>query len=119
LVASEGDPVSDSESLELTPEETALIERYLDFYRALDGGQRLPSTEAQRHFVEVCQCQAKADSAHEIAYFKYRVLVNKQRSEATDGPGGIDEVGEGVPKPGWFTDEGWKRMRGQYLSNSE
>jgi hypothetical protein len=26
----------------------------------------------------------------------------------------IDEFGEGMPRPGWFLDEGWRRMRGGY-----
>lgn len=107
------------ETWQLTPEETALIGRYLHFYRSLDTGQRLPSTPAQRHFVAVCRCRAKANSAHEVAYFKYRMQAAKQRAEAEQAPSGINEFGEGVPKPGWFTDEGWRRMRGQYLSNSD
>lgn len=101
--------VSEDATWQLTAEETALVERHLGFYRTLDTGQRLPSTPAQRHFVAVCRCEAKADSAHEIAYFKYRMLVAAQRDGAEDARGGIDEFGEGVPKPSWFTDEGWKR----------
>jgi uncharacterized protein YifE (UPF0438 family) len=104
---------------QLTAEEAALVERYLPFYRALDGGQRSPSTPEQRHFVAVCRCQAKAQTPHEIAYFKYRALVARQRVEQGAASGGIDEFGDGVPQPGWFTDEGWKRMRGGYLSNSD
>ena len=30
----------------------------------------------------------------------------------------FDEFGEGAPRPGWFTDEGWKRMRGGYRFDS-
>jgi uncharacterized protein YifE (UPF0438 family) len=111
--------VFDDSPWQLTFDETALIKRHLDFYRVLDSGQRVPSTPAQHHFVAVCRCQAKATTAHEIAYFKYRMLVTKQRDAAQDERDGMDEFGEGVPKPGWFTDEGWKRMRGQYLSNSD
>jgi uncharacterized protein YifE (UPF0438 family) len=111
--------VSENDSCQLTPVETALIQRYLGFYRALDTEERLPATEAQRHFVAVCRCEAKAQSPHEIAYVKYRMLVNSRRDEATDARQGIDEFEQGVPKPGWFSDEGWKRMRGQYLSNSD
>ena len=107
-----------SVSLELTADEVSLIERHLDFYRSLDSGQRAPATEAQRHFVAVCQCQAKADSIHEVAYLKYKMLAARQRLIMESGPT-ISEFAEGVPMPGWFTDEGWKRMRGQYLSNSD
>ena len=111
--------MSENEGRDLTPEETALVERHLNFYRALDTGQRLPSTEAQRHFVAVCRCEAEAHSPHEVEYFKYRMLLNQQRNEGLHAAQDINELGDGVPKPGWFTDEGWKRMRGQYLSNSD
>jgi uncharacterized protein YifE (UPF0438 family) len=30
----------------------------------------------------------------------------------------FEEFGEGVPRPGWFTDEGWRRMRGGYRFDS-
>jgi hypothetical protein len=30
----------------------------------------------------------------------------------------IDEFGEGMPRPGWFSDEGWRRMRSGYRSDS-
>jgi uncharacterized protein YifE (UPF0438 family) len=83
----------------------------------LDSGRLLPSTDAQRHFVAVCRCEAKAQTAHEIAYFKYRMLLSQQRGE-TQASQDIAELGEGVPQPGWFTDVNWKRMRGQYRSNS-
>jgi len=69
--------------------------------------------------VAVCRCEAKAQTAHEIAYFKYRKLLNQRRGDTQPAAHEIDELGEGVPQPGWFTDDGWKRMRGQYLSNSD
>lgn len=106
-------------SFDLTPEELSLIKQHLDFYRSLDIGQRAPTTAAQRHFVAVCQCEAKADSVHEVAYLKYKMFAARQRLEAPGEQQGIDEFAEGVPSPGWFTDEDWKRMRGQYLSNSD
>lgn len=103
---------------QLTPEESDLISRYLDFYRLLDIGERPPKTEGQRHFVAVCQCKTKAATIHEVAYIKYR--VQQQRRADQEAPSeAIDEFGEGVPKPGWFSDNDWKRMRGQYLSNSD
>jgi hypothetical protein len=60
---------------------TALIERYLNFYRDLETGRRQPSTEAQRYCVAVSRCEAKSPTAHEIAYFKY-CLLNHQGAEA-------------------------------------
>jgi uncharacterized protein YifE (UPF0438 family) len=109
----------DNESWQLTAEEAALVNRYLSFYRALDTGRRVPTTDAQRRFVDVCRCEANAESPHEIAYIKYRMLIKKHRNEDARFEHDIDEFGEGVPQLGWFTDEGWKRMRGQYLSNSD
>jgi uncharacterized protein YifE (UPF0438 family) len=85
----------------------------------MDTGQRASSTEAQRHFVAVCRCEGKAQTAHEIGYLKHRMLVNQQRGEVLRPAEDIDEFGDGVPKPGWFSDDGWKRMRGRYLSNSD
>ncbi|HET6880609.1 MAG TPA: DUF413 domain-containing protein [Pirellulales bacterium] len=104
---------------QFTPEEAELVSRHLDFYRSLDLGERLPKTEGQRHFVAVCRCETKAGTIHEIAYVKYRMQQRKRRAEQEALSGAIDEFGEGVPKPGWFSDEGWKRTRGQYLSNSD
>jgi hypothetical protein len=46
------------------------------------------------------------------------MLTNKQRHKSAKATHRIDDLGEGVPLPGWFSDAGWKRMRGQYLSNS-
>ena len=111
--------MTDQLPLDLSPEEQAVLERYYAFYRALDTGARPPTTAAQEHFVAVCRGRAKAGTTHERAYVKYRMLLAKRREQASDaGDGEIDEFGEGVPRPGWFTDEGWKRMRGRYRSNS-
>ncbi|MFH1923065.1 MAG: DUF413 domain-containing protein [Planctomycetota bacterium] len=112
--------MTDQSPFDLTPEEEALLERYYAFYRTLDTGGREPTTAAQHHFVAVCHGIAKANTIHEQAYVKYRMLLAKARAQASEaGDGEIDEFGEGVPRPGWFTDEGWKRMRGHYLSNSD
>lgn len=104
---------------QLTQEERELISRHLDFYRSLDNGERPPETEAQRHFVVVCRCRTKAETIHETAYFKHRARELKRRSEVEAFSETINEFGERIPRPGWFTDEDWKRMRSQYLSNSD
>ena len=57
--------------------EQALLRRYLKFYRSLGTGKRIPSTEAQRHSVAVCQATAVADSFHEKLYAKYMRLRPK------------------------------------------
>jgi hypothetical protein len=30
----------------------------------------------------------------------------------------IDEFGEGIPRPGWFSDAGWRQMRASYRFDS-
>ena len=71
LVAS-GDP-----SLALTEAERDLLRRYLVCYRALETGLRTPSTEAQEHFVAVCEGREKAETVHEVTYAKYMRLRPK------------------------------------------
>jgi uncharacterized protein YifE (UPF0438 family) len=56
---------------QLTQKEKVLLQKYYEFYRALETGARKPVTEAQAHFVAVCQGHAKAKTAHELAYAKY------------------------------------------------
>lgn len=55
----------------LTENEKNLIEKYLNFYKSLDNGTRVPKTEAQKHFVEVCRKISEAKTPHEHAYIKY------------------------------------------------
>lgn len=64
--------------LALTDEDRSLLQRYLPFYRALETGQRLPATEAQDHFVAVCEGREKANTQHEVAYVKYMRLRPKR-----------------------------------------
>jgi len=103
----------DQESL--SPAEQSLIEEHLDFYRSLDDATRSPDTEAQRHFVAVCRARAKAETDHELAYVKYRMLEAQQRRETEIDHEQIDmEHGQGVPRTGWFTDKDWKENRRRY-----
>ncbi|WP_237212997.1 DUF413 domain-containing protein [Falsiroseomonas oryziterrae] len=64
----------------LTEREQALIERYGDFYRALNGGKRTPSTPEQVRFVAVCRGEADAVTEHEIAFTKYVRLERARRA---------------------------------------
>jgi uncharacterized protein YifE (UPF0438 family) len=57
--------------LRLTQKEKVLLQKYYEFYRALETGTHQPATEAQSHFVAVCRGHAKARTVHEIAYAKY------------------------------------------------
>lgn len=104
----------DDSAANLTPEEQQLLNKHLSFYEELETGQRKPKTEAQSHFVKVCQGRAKASSNHELAYVKYMKLRAKSRQEQEgqrESSHSIPEYEEGLPKPGWFTDEDWTKMR--------
>ena len=142
------------EIFRLPERERELLRRHCDFYCSLASGKRRPETEAQRHFVAVCQGQAEPRTEHELAYsdlkklmalskmttrqianyeFAIEVPVGDERPQATQlepraktsaSPANdlswreIDEFGDGVPRPGWCSDEGWKRMRSGYRSDS-
>jgi len=66
---------------QLTAEENALIGRHLPFYEALARGDRRPTSKAQERFVAVFSGRARAESAHEMAYLKYRRRRNEERKE--------------------------------------
>lgn len=59
---------------EFSDDEAALLRRYLNFYRSLETGQRIAATDAQRHFVAMCEGQAIAANEHERVYAKYMRL---------------------------------------------
>ncbi len=56
----------------LTSHQVALIGRHYEFYRQLDQGERTPTTELQRQFVEVCRGRRQAVTPHEIAYMEFK-----------------------------------------------
>jgi len=73
----------DSEvTVTLTDEEKTLLQRYSRFYKELNDGIRLPKTADQRRFVEVCYGRAGAESAHEIAWVKYKRIAAQERRDA-------------------------------------
>jgi uncharacterized protein YifE (UPF0438 family) len=99
-----------------TQQEKVLLYKYFEFYRALETGKRKPNTAAQRHFVAVCQGRASAETVHEKAYAKYmrlRAMQRRKQYDETAAQQDIPEYEEGYPRPGWFTDEDWKKKRGQ------
>ncbi|MBI4609406.1 MAG: DUF413 domain-containing protein [Candidatus Rokubacteria bacterium] len=98
---------------ELTEEETELLQKHLEFYQSLESGRRTPKTEAQKHFVAVCQGRARAETPHEMAYAKYMRLraAERRRELSAHDDRGIPEYEEGYPRPGWFTDEDWKKLK--------
>jgi hypothetical protein len=64
---------------------------------------------------------AGRDFGPEIAEYERYLQEHRFDSCPGEGPGigsGIDEFGEGVPVPGWFTDEGWRRLHPGYRRHS-
>ena len=96
-------------SCELTPQEEALLERYINFYLDLEAGRRRPTTDAQEHFVKFSRGLAAAETIHELAYAKHTrlraALRAARRSESGDGFS--DE-----PRAEWFSREDWYKLRG-------
>jgi len=100
----------------LIPQEEILLRKHYEFYRSLETGSRKPMTEEQVHFVAVCRGQSKAETEHEKTYAKYmrlRVVQRREQYEKREARTGIPEYEEGYPRPDWFTDDDWKKMRRQ------
>ena len=66
----------------LTDRERTLIKKHLDFYRALDRGDRIPDTIAQITFVRVCRGYFAPRTKHEVAYAKWTINQEVDRREA-------------------------------------
>jgi uncharacterized protein YifE (UPF0438 family) len=97
-----------------TDEERALLKKYGNFYQSLDSGKIKPTTEAQHHFFSVCRWQAAAETEHEKVWTKHKRLESyeqQKRYNKKESESGIPEYEEGTPRPGWFTDEDWEKMR--------
>ena len=45
-------------TVKLTKKERLLIKKYGKFYKSLETGERTPTSEVQKYFVEVCMCDA-------------------------------------------------------------
>jgi uncharacterized protein YifE (UPF0438 family) len=85
---------------ELTPEEWALIQKYLPAYKRLAEGQARLTTDARKHFVRVCRGEAVATTPHEIAYMKWRQWVAAQqiaeRNSRADSSSGLEDAPPGT-----------------------
>jgi predicted RNA-binding protein with RPS1 domain len=66
-----------SSSYQYSEEERKLLDKHIDFYKSLDSGSRVPETEEQKHFVEVCQRQKEPKTVHEKAYIKFKKEVKE------------------------------------------
>lgn len=94
----------------LSSEEEKLLTKHMDFYRALETGQRQPMTEAQEHFVRVTRGLAAAETIDERAYAKHMKLRAAQRAAIrSENP---HDQADG-PTPEWFSNEDWYRLRGR------
>jgi uncharacterized protein YifE (UPF0438 family) len=88
--------------LQPTPEEEALLAKYLWFYEALDKKRRPPATEAQRHFIEACRCTTPPITTHEVAYLKYRAqLASEELALREVATSATPEYEDGYPSPEW------------------
>ena len=95
-------------SVEQTDEEQALLDRYLDFYEALAGGERPPDTQAQEHFVKVTRGKAGAETPHELAFAKYMRLRAQDREARRQE---MEKRRESEPPAEWFSREDHRKLR--------
>ena len=107
---------------ELTAEEERLIARYKRAYWRLEFGKTEVSTPARRHFVAVCRGEAQPETAHEVAWTKFKELEMKRAEEmrnreieaiheAADRQNqkmDIAEREDGVPNDSWAGPTDWK-----------
>jgi uncharacterized protein YifE (UPF0438 family) len=71
----------------LSERELELLNKHLDFYIDLARGKRKPATEAQEHFLKVCQGRAVAETEHEVVYILWKRLdIQKQKLVVSDRP---------------------------------
>lgn len=107
-------PETDS-SCELTPQEEALLEKYINFYLDLEAGRRKPTTDAQEHFVKFSRGLAAAETIHELAFAKHMRLRAASRA-ARRSESGDDLSAE--PMAEWFSREDWYKLRGRQRNDT-
>lgn len=101
-------------TITFTEEDNTLLSKYSKFYEELDSGRRKPTTKEQEHFVMACRYQAAAETLHEKVWIKKKRQMTyeiQKRHKEKEKECGIPETEEGTPRPGWFTDEDWEKMR--------
>ena len=67
----------DKLNVALTQENLELINKYENFYRSLENGDRAPTTDAQKHFVAVCNGKAEVNTSHELAWMRYKNQIQR------------------------------------------
>lgn len=100
---------------QLTAEEELLLKKHLSFYQSLARGNRIPRTEAQKHFAQVFCGRAPAETIHEKAYLKYLRLRASDERPANSARGHDPADG---PTQEWFTREDWHKVRGRRLRDT-
>ena len=103
-------------SVELTDEERALLERYFGFYEDLESGARVPTTEAQKHFVEVTRGKARAETVHEMAYAKHmRLRAQDQEYRYAQREESLEHLE--AHREEWFSREDHRKLRSRQFAD--
>ena len=66
----------DNSNNDLSLEDIELVRQHEKFYRSLENGDLVPTTEAQKHFVAVCNRMADIATPHELAWMRYKNKAN-------------------------------------------
>jgi uncharacterized protein YifE (UPF0438 family) len=69
---------------ELTTREQELLTRHGEFYQKLASGLHVPTTDAQRRFVDVCRGIFAPETEHERAYMRSLAIEKEQERRAGD-----------------------------------
>ncbi len=107
---------SPSPTVELTDEEQALLDRHFSFYEDLESGARVPTTEAQEHFVEVIRGKARAQTVHEMAYAKHmRLRAQDQEYRYAQREESREYLEAGREE--WFSREDHRKLRSRQFAD--
>lgn len=72
------DVLNSSTKIYLTHDEHMLLKKYKTFYVNLDSGVKLPKTDMQKQFIEVCRGRRKPNTNHEMAYMKHKRITRSK-----------------------------------------
>ncbi|MGD9685399.1 MAG: DUF413 domain-containing protein [Desulfobacter sp.] len=67
----------DNSNDDMSLEDIELVRKHKKFYLSLENGDRVPATEAQKHFVAVCNKMADIATPHELAWMRYKNKLSR------------------------------------------